>query len=32
MSTVAEQPPVIPPDAPARDTLGAYAARWWTDV
>ncbi len=32
MSTVAEQPPVIPPDAPARDTLGAYAARWWTGV
>jgi D-xylose transport system permease protein len=32
MSTVAEEPPVIPPDAPARDTLGAYAARWWTGV
>jgi D-xylose transport system permease protein len=32
MSTVAEQPPVMPPDAPARDTLGAYAQRWWTGV
>jgi D-xylose transport system permease protein len=32
MSAVAEQPPVVPPDAPSRDTLGAYAARWWTDV
>ena len=32
MSTVAEQPPVMPPDAPARDTLSAYASRWWTGV
>jgi D-xylose transport system permease protein len=32
MSAVAEQPPVIPPDSPSRDTLGAYAARWWTGV
>jgi D-xylose transport system permease protein len=32
MSAVAEQPPILPPDAPARDTLGAYAARWWTGV
>jgi D-xylose transport system permease protein len=32
VSAVAEQPPVIPPDAPARDTLGAYASRWWTGV
>jgi D-xylose transport system permease protein len=32
MSTVAEPPPVVPPDAPSRDTLGAYVARWWTDV
>jgi D-xylose transport system permease protein len=32
MSTVAEQPPVKPPDAPARDTLGAYVSRWWTGV
>jgi D-xylose transport system permease protein len=32
MSAVAEQPPVIPPDAAAKDTLGAYAARWWTGV
>ena len=32
MSAVAEQPPVIPPDAHAKDTLGAYAGRWWTGV
>jgi D-xylose transport system permease protein len=31
MSAVAEQP-VVPPDAPAKDTLGAYAARWWVGV
>jgi D-xylose transport system permease protein len=32
VSAVAEQPPVVPPGAPAKDTLGAYAARWWTGV
>jgi len=32
MSTVADTPPVMPPDAPARDTLGAYVQRWWTGV
>jgi D-xylose transport system permease protein len=32
MSTVAEQPPGLPADAHAKDTLGAYAARWWTGV
>jgi D-xylose transport system permease protein len=32
MSAVAEQPPVVPPDAPTRDTLGAYAQRWWVGV
>jgi D-xylose transport system permease protein len=31
MSAVAEQP-VVPPDAPAKDTLGAYASRWWVGV
>jgi D-xylose transport system permease protein len=31
MSTVAE-PPVLPPEAPAGETLSAYARRWWTDV
>jgi D-xylose transport system permease protein len=31
MSAVADQP-VVPPDAPAKDTLGAYASRWWTGV
>jgi D-xylose transport system permease protein len=31
VSAVAEQPPVSP-DAPSRDTLGAYASRWWTGV
>jgi D-xylose transport system permease protein len=30
MSTVAEPP--VSPDAPARDTVSAYARRWWTDV
>ena len=30
MSTVAEHP--ASPDAPARDTVSAYARRWWTDV
>ena len=30
MSTVAEQPPV--PAAPARETVGAYARRWLSDV
>jgi D-xylose transport system permease protein len=31
MSTVAE-PPVTSPDAPAKETIAAYARRWWTDV
>jgi D-xylose transport system permease protein len=31
MSAVAE-PPVVPPSAPATETLSAYARRWWTDV
>jgi D-xylose transport system permease protein len=31
MSAVTEQPPPAPA-APARDTIGAYAQRWWTDV
>jgi D-xylose transport system permease protein len=31
MSTVAE-PPVVPPEAHATETLGAYTRRWWTDV
>jgi D-xylose transport system permease protein len=31
MSTVAEQPPGAPA-APTRDTVGAYARRWWVDV
>jgi D-xylose transport system permease protein len=31
VSTVAE-PPITSGDAPARDTIGAYARRWWTDV
>ncbi|MGI8781821.1 MAG: sugar ABC transporter permease [Solirubrobacteraceae bacterium] len=30
MSTVTE--PAAAPDAPARETVGAYARRWWTDV
>ena len=30
MSTVTEPP--VAPDAPARDTVSAYARRWWTDV
>jgi D-xylose transport system permease protein len=32
MSAVAEQPPILPPDAPAKDTLSAYASRWWVGV
>src|SRR5919107_167511 len=31
MSAIAE-PPVVPPSAPAAETLGAYARRWWTGV
>jgi D-xylose transport system permease protein len=31
MSAVAE-PPVVPPSAPATQTVAAYAKRWWTDV
>ena len=31
MSVVAE-PPIVPPTAPATQTIGAYARRWWTDV
>jgi D-xylose transport system permease protein len=31
MTTVAEQPPAAP-TGPARDTVGAYARRWITDV
>jgi D-xylose transport system permease protein len=31
VSTVAE-PPVVPPGAPATETLKEYARRWWTDV
>ena len=31
MSAVTEQPPPAPA-APSRDTIGAYAQRWWTDV
>jgi D-xylose transport system permease protein len=31
MTTVAEQPPAAP-TGPARDTVGAYARRWWVDV
>ena len=30
MSAVAEPP--LAPDAPARDSVSAYARRWWTDV
>ena len=30
MSTIAEPP--LEASAPARDTVGAYARRWWTDV
>jgi D-xylose transport system permease protein len=25
-------PPLVPPDAAAKDTLGAYARRWWVGV
>jgi D-xylose transport system permease protein len=35
MSTVAERPsggPEVRPDAPAAQTVGAYARRWWSDV
>jgi D-xylose transport system permease protein len=31
MSAIAE-PPVVPPSAPAAETLGAYARRWWAGV
>jgi D-xylose transport system permease protein len=31
VSTIAE-PPAAAPDAPAAETIGAYARRWWTDV
>jgi D-xylose transport system permease protein len=31
VSTVAE-PPAAAPNAPASETIGAYARRWWTDV
>src|SRR5215208_2340960 len=31
MSAVAEQPPPAPA-APSRDTVSAYARRWWVDV
>jgi D-xylose transport system permease protein len=31
MSAVAE-PPVVPPSAPATETVAAYVRRWWTDV
>jgi len=31
MSAVTEQPPPAPA-APSRDTVGAYARRWWIDV
>jgi D-xylose transport system permease protein len=31
MSAIAE-PPVVPPSAPATETLGAYAKRWWAGV
>jgi D-xylose transport system permease protein len=31
MSAVTEQPPPAPA-APSRDTIGAYAQRWWIDV
>jgi D-xylose transport system permease protein len=32
MSAGVESPPVTPPGAPAKDTLGAYASRWWVGV
>jgi D-xylose transport system permease protein len=32
VSTVAEPPPAAASGAPARETIGAYARRWWTDV
>jgi D-xylose transport system permease protein len=31
VSTVVE-PPAASPDAPASESIGAYARRWWTDV
>ena len=31
MSAIAE-PPVVPPSAPATETLGAYVRRWWAGV
>jgi D-xylose transport system permease protein len=32
MSAVAAPPPAPSSDAPAANTVGAYAKRWWTDV
>jgi D-xylose transport system permease protein len=32
MSAGVESPPAAPQDAPAKDTLGAYASRWWVGV
>ena len=32
MSAVAAPPPAPSSDAPAPNTVGAYAKRWWTDV
>ena len=31
MSAIAE-PPIVPPTAPATETVAAYVRRWWTDV
>ena len=32
MSAATAPPPAAEPDAPAANTIGAYAQRWWTDV
>jgi D-xylose transport system permease protein len=32
MSAATAPPPAAEPDAPAANTIGAYAKRWWTDV
>ena len=32
MSAATAPPPAADPDAPAANTIGAYAQRWWTDV
>jgi D-xylose transport system permease protein len=32
MSAATAPPPQADPDAPATNTIGAYAQRWWTDV